>query len=123
MSVDYNGDDATFIINCLKSLRSIMKMKYLEIYNNSDLDIYNNSNNIKVKLNRIIDIYDTENNKAELIKEGLIKEEKSDDVYDEEEDVQLGYSIVKSNKEVSGVFMVDGKIKDVDYFKEGEEIE
>ena len=123
MSVDYNGDDATFIINCLKSLRSIMKMKYLEIYNNSDLDIYNNSNNIKVKLNRIIDIYDTENNKAELIKEGLIKEEKSDDVYDEEEDVQLGYSIVKSNKEVSGVFMVDGKIKDVDYFEEGEEIE
>ena len=122
MSVDYNGDDATFIINCLKSLRSIMKMKYLEIYNNSDLDIYNNSNNIKVKLNRIIDIYDTENNKAELIKEGLIKEEKSDDVYDEEEDVQLGYSIVKSNKEVSGVFMVDGKIKDVDYFKKGEEL-
>ena len=65
MSVDYNGDDATFIINCLKSLRSIMKMKYLEIYNNSDLDIYNNSNNIKVKLNRIIDIYDTANNKNE----------------------------------------------------------
>ena len=44
------------------------------------------------------------------------------DEYNEEEDVQLGASIVKSNKEVSGVFMVDGKIKDVDYFKKGEEL-
>ena len=42
---------------------------------------------------------------------------------DYDDDVALGYSIVKSNKEVSGVFMVDGKVKDVDYFKEGEEIE
>jgi len=41
----------------------------------------------------------------------------------DDDDVALGYSIVKSNKEVSGVFMVDGKVKDVDYFKEGEEIE
>ena len=37
---------------------------------------------------------------------------------EDEEDVQLGASIVKSNDEVSGVFMVDGKIKDVDYFIE-----
>jgi hypothetical protein len=32
------------------------------------------------------------------------------------EDVALGYSIVKSNDEVSGVFMRDGKIIDIDYF-------
>jgi|TARA_Y100000034_G_scaffold52204_1_gene64148 hypothetical protein len=47
--------------------------------------------------------------------------EKIDDYkkpYNDEEDVQLGASIVKSNDEVSGVFMVDGEIKDVDYFKE-----
>ena len=42
---------------------------------------------------------------------------------DYDDDVALGYSIVRSNREVSGVFMVDGKIKDVDYFKEGEEID
>ena len=42
---------------------------------------------------------------------------------DYDDDVALGYSIVRSNREVSGVFMVDGKVKDVDYFKEGEEIE
>ena len=42
---------------------------------------------------------------------------------DYDDDVALGYSIVRSNREVSGVFMVDGKVKDVDYFKEGEEID
>ena len=134
MSVDYDGDDATFIINCLKSLRSIINMKYL--------DIYNNSSQVKVKLNRVIDTYDTANSRAELVKKGLIKEEKSDDVYDDEEaaanvppisvdinyleedeDTAIGASIVKSNKEVSGVFMSEGKIVDIDYFKEGEEIE
>ena len=31
------------------------------------------------------------------------------------EDVQLGASIVKSNDEVSGVFMSDGKIEQIDY--------
>ena len=30
--------------------------------------------------------------------------------------IQLGASVVKSNNNVSGVFMVDGKIKDIDYF-------
>ena len=30
--------------------------------------------------------------------------------------IQLGASVVKSNDNVSGVFMVDGKIKDIDYF-------
>ncbi len=129
MSVDYDGDDATFIINCLKSLRSIINMKYL--------DIYNNSSQVKVKLNRVIDTYDTANSRAELVKKGLIKEEKSDDVYDDEEaaanvppisvdinyleedeDTAIGASIVKSNKEVSGVFMSEGKIVDIDYFKD-----
>ena len=37
------------------------------------------------------------------------------DEYNDEEDVQLGASIVKSNDEVSGVFMSDGAIKQVDY--------
>ena len=37
------------------------------------------------------------------------------DEYNDEEDVQLGASIVKSNDEVSGVFMSDGKIKQIDY--------
>ena len=40
------------------------------------------------------------------------------DEYNDEEDVQLGASIVKSNDEVSGVFMSDGKIKDIDYLDE-----
>ena len=30
--------------------------------------------------------------------------------------IQLGASVVKSNNNVSGVFMVDGKIKEIDYF-------
>ena len=33
----------------------------------------------------------------------------------DDEDVQLGASIVKSNNKVSGVFMVNGKIKQIDY--------
>jgi len=37
------------------------------------------------------------------------------DEYNDEEDVQLGASIVKSNDEVSGVFMSDGKIEQIDY--------
>ena len=40
------------------------------------------------------------------------------DEYNDEEDIQLGASIVKSNDEVSGVFMSDGKIKDIDYLDE-----
>ena len=34
------------------------------------------------------------------------------------EDVDLGYSIVKSNDEVSGVFMRDGEIIQIDYLDE-----
>ena len=37
------------------------------------------------------------------------------DKYNDEEDIQIGSSIVKSNDNVSGVFMVEGKIKDIDY--------
>jgi len=33
-------------------------------------------------------------------------------------DVALGYSIVKSNDKVSGVFIRNGKIIDIDYFNE-----
>ena len=44
------------------------------------------------------------------------------DYLKEDEDIAIGASIVKSNREVSGVFMVDGKIKDVDYFEKGEEL-
>ena len=38
--------------------------------------------------------------------------------YNEEEDVALGASIVKSNKKVEGVFMSNGKVVNVDYVKE-----
>ena len=68
----------------------------------------------------------TEDNKVKIIRDvsraTLDGEPTTADEYNEEEDVQLGASIVKSNKEVSGVFMVDGKIKDVDYFEKGEEL-
>jgi hypothetical protein len=68
----------------------------------------------------------TEDNKVKMIRDisraTLDGEPTTADEYNEEEDVQIGASIVKSNKEVSGVFMVDGKIKDVDYFKKGEEL-
>ena len=39
---------------------------------------------------------------------------------DDEEDMSDGASIVKSNEEVEGVFIVDGKVKNVDYIKKGE---
>ena len=38
-----------------------------------------------------------------------------------DEDIQLGASIVESNDKVSGVFMTDGKIQQVDYFGDNEE--
>ena len=38
--------------------------------------------------------------------------------YNEEKDVALGASIVKSNKEVEGVFMSNGEVVSVDYVKE-----
>ena len=41
--------------------------------------------------------------------------------YDDKEDIAFGASIVKSNKEVSGVFMVNGEVEHVDYVKEGKE--
>ena len=41
--------------------------------------------------------------------------------YDEEEDVALGASIVKSNKKVEGVFMSNGKVVNVDYVKDEKE--
>jgi len=58
---------------------------------------------------------------ADAIEEEKFKKANDLIVYDD--DVALGYSIVKSNREVSGVFMVDGEIKDVDYFKKGEELD
>ena len=47
----------------------------------------------------------------------MTKEKKRDDhmLQSEIEDVQLGASIVISNDEVSGVFMSDGKIEQIDY--------
>jgi hypothetical protein len=62
----------------------------------------------------------------EKVKKGLEILKKSErkisednaDKYNDEEDVQLGASIVKSNDEVSGVFMSDGKIKDIDYLND-----
>ena len=40
------------------------------------------------------------------------------DEYDDEEDVQLAYSIVRSNDEVEGVFIQDGVITQIDYIEE-----
>ena len=40
---------------------------------------------------------------------------------EEDEDISVGASIVKSNKEVSGIFMVKGEVKHVDYIKKGEQ--
>ena len=46
-----------------------------------------------------------------------IAKDKEDDSKD---DISFGASIVKSNKEVEGVFMSNGKVVNVDYVKEGE---
>ena len=40
---------------------------------------------------------------------------------EEDEDISVGASIVKSNKEVSGIFMVKGEVKHIDYIKKGEQ--
>jgi len=65
-----------------------------------------------------------EDNKVKMIRDlsraTLDGEPTTADEYNEEEDVQLGYSIVRSNDEVSGVFMRDGKIVDIDYFDDSE---
>ena len=47
-----------------------------------------------------------------------VTEKTTADEFNEREDVALGTSIVKSNEEVSGVFMSGGKVKHVDYVKE-----
>ena len=54
----------------------------------------------------------------DMIQAVLDGEPTTADEYNDEEDVQLGASIVKSNDEVSGVFMSDGKIKDIDYLND-----
>ena len=51
----------------------------------------------------------------DMIQAVLDGEPTTADEYNDEEDVQLGASIVKSNDEVSGVFMSDGKIEQIDY--------
>jgi hypothetical protein len=48
--------------------------------------------------------------------EYILVEKTTADEYNNEEDVQLGYSIVKSNDEIEGVFIQEGKIVDIDYF-------
>ena len=61
----------------------------------------------------------TEENKVKIIRDvsraTLDGEPTTADEYNEEEDVQLGYSIVKSNDEVEGVFIQEGKITQIDY--------
>ena len=44
----------------------------------------------------------------------------ADHKYNDEEDIELGASIVKSNDEVSGVFMIGSEIKQVDYIDDNE---
>ena len=47
--------------------------------------------------------------------EYILVEKTTADEYNEEEDVQLGYSIVKSNDEIEGVFIQEGKVTQIDY--------
>ena len=54
----------------------------------------------------------------EIARTALDGEPTTADELNDDEDAQLGASIVKSNDNVAGVFMVDGKIKDVDYVDE-----
>ena len=64
----------------------------------------------------------TEENKVKIIRDVsraiLDGKPTTIDEYDDEEDVQLAYSIVRSNDEVEGVFMQDGEITQIDYIKE-----
>ena len=67
----------------------------------------------------------TEENKVKIIRDVsraiLDGEPTTADEYNldsDEEDVQLAYSIVRSNDEVEGVFMQDGEITQIDYIKE-----
>ena len=66
----------------------------------------------------------TEDNKIKMIRDlsraTLDGEPTTADEYNDEEDVQLGYSIVKSNDEIEGVFIQEGKIVDIDYFDDHE---
>ena len=64
----------------------------------------------------------TEENKIKIIRDvsrsTLDGEPTTADEYNldsDEEDVQLAYSIVRSNKEVEGVFMQEGKVTQIDY--------
>ena len=61
----------------------------------------------------------TGDNKAKMIRDvsraTLDGEPTTADEYNEEEDVQLGYSIVKSNDEIEGVFIQEGKVTQIDY--------
>ena len=61
-----------------------------------------------------------QNHKEKMLDVLFPENSKSDNEYTDSkdvdsEDVALGYSIVKSNDEVSGVFMRNGKIIDIDY--------
>ena len=61
----------------------------------------------------------TEENKVKMIRDvsraNLDGEPTTADEYNDEEDVQLGYSIVKSNDEIEGVFIQEGKVTQIDY--------
>ena len=64
----------------------------------------------------------SEDNKVKIIRDvsraTLDGETTTADEYNldsDEEDVQLAYSIVRSNKEVEGVFMQEGEITQIDY--------
>jgi hypothetical protein len=52
MSVHYKGEDAQFIVNCLKTLRSLIKT--LNMGEHAEL----------LRINEIVNKYDTANNKS-----------------------------------------------------------
>ena len=67
----------------------------------------------------------SEDNKVKIIRDvsraTLDGEPTTADEYNEEEDVQLGYSIVKSNNEIEGVFIQEGKVTQIDYVNNAQE--
>jgi len=69
---------------------------------------------IKKTLEELWDI-STDSSITEENKVKIIRDVSRSTLYNDEEDVQLGYSIVKSNDEVEGVFIQEGKITQIDY--------
>lgn len=89
------------------------------LYPENSLPSVNNKKFVKEQMEKfdklIVDM------KKWLLLSDKMKNIEKDEDYFEDDDMQLGASIVKSNDEVSGVFMSHGKIQSIDYFEDEEE--